>query len=401
MLFSTPTLDPQVVERLAALDELRRRLGDRAGVPMPWLGQLRRHVKAAAARSSVSIEGYDVSESDAVAITAGQQVDDGDEARLALASYARAMDHVGVMAEDPTFAWSDRVILDLHFDACLFQREKSPGRWRTGPISVTSADGGPPDYVGPPAEQVPALMCEVAEWLEHGDVDAHVVVRAAMAHLHVVSVHPFSDGNGRISRIVQSLVLARSGLLAPELGSIEEYLGHNTTAYYRALRDAQGGSYQPGRDAGGWVTFCVDAHIAQAMRRLEQIEQAAVRWSFLEELAEQRGWPDRMVIVLEQSLFEGASRLAYSTEAGISPATAGGDFRRLLDAGLVVRKGRTRNTRYVASEGLRRDVEHKSREARVGSSYRGAYAALLSGDEAQILDAAAVLAGDALHVPLR
>ena len=67
-------------------------------------------------------------------------------------------------------------------------------------------------------------MDEVVEWLEHGDLDAHVAVRAAMAHLHVVSVHPFRDGNGRISRIVQSLVLARQGLLAPEFSSIEEYL---------------------------------------------------------------------------------------------------------------------------------------------------------------------------------
>jgi Fic family protein len=356
MLFSTPTLRVQVAKRLAELDELRRRLGDRAGVPMPWLGQLRRHVKASAARSSISIEGYDVSEGRAVAVAAGEQIVDGDESRLALACYARAMDHVGVMAEDPTFSWSDRVILDLHFDACLFQRDKSPGRWRSGPISVTSTGGGPPDYIGPPAEQVPALMGEVADWLEHGDLDAHIVVRAAMAHLHVISVHPFADGNGRVSRIVQSLVLARGGLLAPEFGSIEEHLGHNTAAYYGALREAQGGSYRPDRDAGGWVEFCVDAHIAQACRRLDQVEQAAARWSFLEGVAERHGWPERVVIALEQSLFEGASRVVYSAEAGISPVTAGGDFRRLIDAGLMVREGRTRNTRYAASDALRRAI---------------------------------------------
>lgn len=357
MLFSTPAAGAQLDKRLAELDELRRRLGDRSGAPMPWLGQLRRHVKASAARSSVSIEGYEVPEGQAVAIAAGRRVEDGDEARHALECYARAMDHVGVMAEDPTFSWSGRVILDLHFDACLFQREKNPGRWRTGPISVTSSGGGPPEYVGPPAEQVSSLMGEVADWLEHGDLDAHVVVRAAMAHLHVTSVHPFSDGNGRVSRIVQSLVLARGGLLVPEFGSIEEHLGHNTAAYYGALRDTQGGSYQPERDAGGWVAFCIDAHLAQARRRLEQIERAAVRWSFLEEVVERHGWSERFVIALEQSLFEGASRAAYSSEAGISPVTAGGDFRRLIDAGLMVREGRTRNTRYVASDTLRRDVE--------------------------------------------
>ncbi len=358
MLFSTPALAPELAERLATLEELRRRLGDRAGgVPMPWLGQLRRQVKAAAARSSVSIEGYEVSAGESVAIAAGEGVEHSDEARLALGYYARAMDHVGVMSEDQAFSWSERVILDLHFDACSFQRDKRPGRWRDGPISVTSADGGPPEYVGPPSERVPDLMQEVAAWLEHGDLDVHVVIRAAMAHLHVISVHPFADGNGRVSRIVQSLVLARAGLLAPELGSIEEYLGHNTTAYYRALRETQEGSYQPDRDAAGWVAFCLDAHIVQAEKRLDQIEQAAVRWGLLEALVEGRGWPDRIVIALEQSLFEGACRAAYSTEADISPVTAGGDFRRLLDAGLVVREGRTRNTRYVASEALRRGVE--------------------------------------------
>ena len=81
------------------------------------------------------------------------------------------------MSDDPVFRWVDRVILDLHFDACHFQKDKEPGKYRQRGIEVANPDGG----------------------------------RAAMAHLHVVSVHPFRDGNGRISRIVQSLVLAREG----------------------------------------------------------------------------------------------------------------------------------------------------------------------------------------------
>ena len=109
-------------------------------------------------------------------------------------------------------------------------------------------------------------MDEVVESLAHGEPDAEMslVVRAAMAHLNVISVHPFQDGNGRISRIVQSLVLAREGLAAPEFFSIEEYLGSHTQEYYTALRETQGGRYQPKRSAAGWVTFCVEAHLAQA-----------------------------------------------------------------------------------------------------------------------------------------
>jgi Fic family protein len=343
--------------RLAELDRLRGQLGREVENPSPWLGTLRRLVKASTVESSVSIEGYEVPLGEALAIVSGtQSVDPDDESRMAVACYARAMEHVGVMAIDPAFDWLDRVILDLHFDACYFQRDKSPGLWRTGPIYVTGSSGEA-IYEGPGADRVTTLMAEVLEWLREGDVDAHVVVRGAMAHLHTVSVHPFRDGNGRISRIAQSLVLARDGLLSPEFASIEEYLGSHTPEYYSVLQRVQGGGYSPERDASEWVAFCVEAHIEQAGRRLDQITQASKRWNYLEHLVENRGWPDRLVIALEQSLIGGTDRGTYEAEAGISTATASNDFRRLLDGGLVAQVGRGRSTRYVASDELREQVE--------------------------------------------
>jgi Fic family protein len=355
VLYTTPKLTRALDARLRELDELRRQLGEGTYGPEPWLGQLRRQVRASSIESSVSIEGFTVPAGEAAALVAGdKQPPADDENRLAVASYARAMDHVGIMSIDPGFSWSERVILDLHFDACYFQRDNLPGLFRTGPIYVTSPGEGPPAYEGPPAQQVPTLMAEVADWLQNGDLDTHVVVRAAMAHLHVVSVHPFRDGNGRISRIVQSLVLAREGLISPEFSSIEEYLGHHTQQYYAVLRQVQAGSYQPERDAAPWVRFCVTAHIEQARQRLAQIGQAATRWATLERLVEARRWPDRLVIALEQSLFDGVERASYAAEADISLATATSDLRRLVDAGLVTQLGRTRSTRYVASDDLRR-----------------------------------------------
>jgi Fic family protein len=256
------------------------------------------------------------------------------------------------MAVDPSFRWLDRVILDLHFNVCYFQRDKNPGLWRPGPIGVTGADGSL-EYRGPDAEDVVGLMDEVVSWLDERDLEVNVFVRAAMAHLNVISVHPFRDGNGRIARIVQSLVLARGGLASPDLFSIEEYLGSHTQDYYAALRETQGGSYQPRRDASGWVSFCLEAHISQARQRLDQIEQAAERWQRLEELAAQRGWPDRIVIALEQSLLGGTDRGKYAEEADVSPATASADLRRLLDAGLVDQLGRARASSYTAGDALR------------------------------------------------
>lgn len=88
------------------------------------------------------------------------------------------------------------------------QKDGEPGRYRTRGVEVTGAGGGPPAYVGPPAEEAPGLMREVVGWLSEDAAQTHLAVRAAMTHLNVVSMNPVRDGNGRISRIVQSLVLA-------------------------------------------------------------------------------------------------------------------------------------------------------------------------------------------------
>lgn len=364
MLYATPPPNPGLQARLEELDALRKDLGHAAGRPAPWLGPLRRSIRASSIESSTSIEGYSVAPADAIALVDDPNLANPEEENeMAVACYARAMDRVGVLAGDPAFRWLDRVVLDLHFDVCYFQRDRAPGLWRTGPIGVTGSDGAL-EFHGPDADAVPGLMAEVVTWLQGGDLDAHVAVRAAMAHLHVTSVHPFRDGNGRVARIVQSLVLAREGLLSPEFSSIEEYLGEHTPAYYSALREVQDGGYKPERDASNWVAFCIDAHIDQARRRLRQVKSAADRWERLEALTRHRGWPERLVIALEQSLFGDTDRARYREEAEVSMPTASADFRRLLDAGLVEQMGKGRNTRYRASERLRNEVGSKALRSR-------------------------------------
>ncbi len=357
MLYRTPEPDGELQAELSEFDALRDELGALASRAGRWLGALRRQWRAASAESSIEIEGFHVPEEEVREIASGNEPADAtSEDRMALSCYGRAMDHVGVMSDDPAFKWVDRVVLDLHFDVCCFQRDKQPGKYRQGGIEVTSPGGGPPAYVAPSYQHVPSLMGEIMVWLDGGDPDAHLIVRAAMAHLHVICVHPFRDGNGRVSRIVQSLVLARGGLLAPEFVSIEEYLGSNTLAYYAALQAVQGGSYRPESDAAPFVAFCVRAHIAQARRRLRQLAEAGARWAYLEQIVEQRAWPDRLVIALEQSLFAGTDRAVYAAEADVSLPTASSDLRRLLDAGLISQQGRGPSTRYLATPQLAREV---------------------------------------------
>jgi len=123
---------------------------------------------------------------------------------------------------------------------------------------------------------VPDLLGGLIDSLSTGDQS--VIVRAAMAHLHLAMMHPFSDGNGRMARCLQTLVLAREKIVAPAFSSIEEYLGANTEPYYSVLAEVGGGAWHPERDARSWMRFCITGHYRQARTMLRRVEETEKLW---------------------------------------------------------------------------------------------------------------------------
>src|ERR1700694_247616 len=298
-IYATPPKSPALLQRLDELDTLRRFLAQQLGeAAPPWTGALRRLAAAEATVGSTSIEGYGASLEDTVEILAGRHpATTSEETQRIIAAYAQAMDRVAVLADDKRFQWSSQTILDLHFLVCHPQPQAGPGRLRDGTVVVTRGLGRDP-YRAPAASEVPALVNEVASWLDSGDLSRHPVIRGAMAHLNLVSIHPFRDGNGRLARILQSLVLAKEGLLRPELVSIEPYLGRHTREYYAILEEVQGPAFDPHRDASAWVEFCIEAHVAEATERRRWLEIAYARHAFCGRLARGQGSPARFFIGL-------------------------------------------------------------------------------------------------------
>ena len=247
MLFSTPELSEAELGVIERIDNLRRDLRyQTSGHPRRWTGSLRRAMFARALRGSNTIEGYDVNLADAMALAEDEEpLDAAEETRLAIAGYRDAMTYVLQLAGDPYFAYSDGLIRSLHFMMMKYDMSKGPGLWRPGPVYVRHEQTGQVVYEGPEASLVPGLMSDLIEGIRADEAPA--MVRAAMAHLNFVMVHPFRDGNGRMARILQSLVLAQEGVLAPEFASIEEYLGRRTQDYYAVLAEVGSGRWLPQR----------------------------------------------------------------------------------------------------------------------------------------------------------
>jgi Fic family protein len=365
MLFQTPDLDPQEEDVLHRVDELKRVLGHAVSdQPRRWYGLLRRTAFARAVKGSNSIEGYDVSLDDAIAAAEGEEpLDAKTEAWANVRGYQVAMTYVLQLAGDIHFRYSADLLRSLHFMMLQHTLAKNPGRWRPGPIFVYDDEREERVYVGPDAELVPGLVDELLGFL-NGNPGMSGVIKAAMAHLNLVMIHPFSDGNGRMARCLQTMVLARSGVLAAPFSSIEEYLGRNTRAYYDILATVGGGSWQPERDARPWIRFCLTAHYRQASTLLLRTREIGRLWDALEEEVARRGLPERTLLAMADAAAGLRVRNAtYRPIADITEGLAGKDLKTLVAQGLLVPQGEKRGRFYVASDELKA-IRAKTRETR-------------------------------------
>jgi Fic family protein len=363
VLFSTPVTSEQEQQVIDQIDELRTRLRHRVTESRRWVGLLRRVTLARNIQGSNSIEGYEVSLDDAIAATEGEEpLEASAETRAAIRGYREAMTYVLQLADDRHFAWDESLLRSLHYMMLSYDLPKRPGRWRLGPILVQRDEDGATVYEGPTPDAVPGLMGELVDTLRADG--STPLVRAAMAHLNLVMIHPFRDGNGRMARCLQTLVLAREGILAPEFSSIEEYLGRNTQPYYDVLGAVGGGRWQPERDARPWVRFCLTAHHRQATTLLRRVDEAEARYNAIEALATRLGVHERAIPALfDASMGFRVRNATYRLSADVSELVASRDLRTLVDKGLLEATGEKRGRTYVRAQPLV-DLDRRLRAGR-------------------------------------
>lgn len=385
MLFSTPDLDEVDLDVIAQIERYRVDMRFALREPRRWTGQLRRNLLAKAIQGSNSIEGYDVDDDDAVAAVEEESPLTADDATWAeITGYRTAMSYVLQLADDPDFSLDTSLVRSLHYMMLSHDVAKSPGRYRRRSVFVVDEARGETVYEGPDFEEVPALMAELVDRIPTDDA-APSFVRAAMAHLNLVMIHPFRDGNGRMARCLQTLILARDSIVTPEFSSVEEFLGRNTPDYYAVLASVGAGSWNPGNDATAWVKFILRAHHIQAQTVLGRLAEAGAMWETLELLAQHLGLPDRCVPALyDASIGLRLRRSAYLRLAEVEDRTGTRDLQMLVDAGLLLAHGERRARTYTASDRLR-EVRREARDRKppIDDPYGGVRGLLTPQDSRQ------------------
>jgi Fic family protein len=201
-------------------------------------------------------------------------------------------------------------------------------------------------YVAPPADRVDAEMSVFLDWF-NGSHDLDPIVKAAVAHLWFVAIHPFGDGNGRITRAIADMTLARSGGGAQRLYSMSAAIERSRSGYYEALQSI---TSKEALDITSWIEWFLDRLSNAVVDALLTLDNVMLKNHFWQTRAA-RDLNPRQAKVLNRLLegnFEGkltSTKWAKLTNA--SQDTASRDIADLLAKG-ILRRGEAggRSTAY-------------------------------------------------------
>ena len=253
------------------------------------------------------------------------------------------------LTEDRLFAWH----------AALFPTGRSGmtkitvGGWRddkTGPMQVVSGPIGRErvHYQAPDAPRLEKEMKAFLAWLKQNE-PADLVLKAGIAHLWFVTIHPFDDGNGRIARAIADLLLARSEKTAQRFYSMSAQIREERKAYYDILEATQQGDL----DITPWLEWflgCLDRAFDGAETILASVMKKARFW----ETHRNQAFNNRQRLVLNRLLngFEGKlTNAKYAKLAKCSSDTALRDIDDLVKRGVLLRDAAGgRSTSYFLAE---------------------------------------------------
>ena len=216
----------------------------------------------------------------------------------------------------------------------------TPGVYRKGPNRVS--------YFQPPDQgDVPSLMRAFALWLRSDEGELHPVVKAGLAHLHLVAIHPFWDGNGRTARGLDTLLLQRSPFGFRKLLSLESSLLNLKDDYFASIQRALGSTFTLDYDATPWLEFstmvlkvCSDELVAKTTDWHRMMQQAHDKLTA-------NGLPPRYADAYAFAVqTEQITRSDYMEITGVSAATASRDLAQLVNRGVFSAEGKTRSRTY-------------------------------------------------------
>lgn len=275
MLSPKYSITSTILSRIAEIAEIKAAVERSRVLPLNE-AQLRRQAILRMAHTSTSIEGNKLAQFEVGKVLEGKTVRAPQKDILEVENYYNALKLLDEMAKRHGDITLEEV-LNLHKVVTngIVEKEKV-GKFRPADVYVLDDLGDGREmlrFKAPPASKVKTLIEDLLSWLKESKNESiHPIIRAGILHLQFVSIHPFTDGNGRVARLLTQLQLYRDKWDFRKILVLEDYYNHDRMSYYNAENQAQGKTYQQDMDFTTWLEYFTTGFLVEARKVLEQIQ---------------------------------------------------------------------------------------------------------------------------------
>ena len=259
----------------------------------------------------------------------GVPIDDVEE----VSNYVAALNH-GIRRLADDFPLSIRLIKEIHGILLSGARgsHKQPGEIRQSQNWIGGTRPGNADYVPPPADHLADALSALEKFIHNQPVKTSAVLKSALVHVQFETIHPFLDGNGRLGRLLITLILLSEGILQQPLLYLSLYFKTQRQTYYQLLNEVRlKGDWE------SWLEFFADAIEYTATAAVDTAKQLMDLTQSDTESLQQQGRLSNTLIKLHQGLIQKpivtAAWLEQSTE--LAPATIQSGLQKLEQLQLI------------------------------------------------------------------
>lgn len=278
---------------------------------------LRKQNQIKTIHSSLSIEGNTLTEEQITAILENKRVVGPEKDILEVLNALEVYKNINKLKPE-----SEKDFLKAH--RLLLQKLiKEPGKYRNQSVGIVK--GSKVEHIAPPHENVPYLMKDLFEYLK--DKNELTLIKSCVFHYEMEFIHPFLDGNGRMGRLWQTLILMQDYPIF-EFLPFETLISKNQNDYYNALSIS---------DKEGKSTKFIEYMLRIIERSLKELLQNSTK-----KLTDK----DRIQIFLENNTSDFTRKDYMNYFKDISSATASRDLKNAVDSGLISKVGDKKTTTY-------------------------------------------------------
>lgn len=337
------TISDQLLANITRVNSLVRDLNDRR-FPKLILLEFAKTARAVSSHASTSIEGNPLPLTEVKRLLKAQPSKLRDSEKEVL-NYNQALESLDQQLRNCQVDLSLQLILQIHgqVTASLLPKYES-GRLRQKPVVVNNPQTGQVVFLPPDADRVQQMMTDLIDFVRQRAPTINPLILAGLFHKQMVLIHPFMDGNGRTTRLMTKLLLAKMGLNTFNLFSFENYYNQNVTKYFQTVGElGDFNELESTIDFSVWLEYFTAGLIDELLRVSKLLPKLGLN-------------PETHLEKHHLKLMEKVNEQGYMTDRDYAKltlrakATRTLDFQRLLDLGLLERKGKGKATYYVRSE---------------------------------------------------